>query len=593
MKRIQFLKKSNHLKRASALLAGIALYGCGPESPSDHGHEHPAENADHSHPLPHEAEGHANSAVEDEHGHDHGAEDPDDGHPHPHATDQQTETDGDSDHGHPHGAGEHENQAAGGDDHGHEHEMTVVVTRYTAKSELFMEHGALVRGMPEQLIIHLTRTSDFTPITAGSLEVRLISASGEMYSTISDSPARDGIFLPIIKPPFSGKVRMELSLNSPQLNDVHILEDVTVYASTSAVPHAAAGEENPNAISFLKEQQWVIDFANEPAVRRAVKQSIPAVATFRIPSSGQAILPAPSAGIVTFPSEGAALEAGTTVDAGQSLFFIVPDAYWREGLSQLREDYILAKSELERVERLLEQEAVSAKRVEEARIRFETLQSAIERLGGNAVSGDVSSLRAEVTAPITGTASEVFVVSGQRVGAGDPLALIVNPNRLILEAHVLPSRLPHATPITDLTFQVAGAKNPYRVSELNGQPLSRSPVASQQNGMAVVRFLLDNPDGRFIAGTKVSAHLLAGDAGEDRVAVPVSAIHEENGVPIIYVQTEGETIEKRTPRLGPTDGLFTQIQAGVDAGERVVTRGAAFIRLSSLSTTEMGHGHAH
>lgn len=471
--------------------------------------------------------------------------------------------------------------------------MTVVVTLYTAKSELFMEHGALVRGMPEQLIIHLTRTSDFTPITVGSLEVRLITASGESYSIIADKPARDGIFLPVIEPPFSGNVRMELVLTSPQLTDTQILENVTVYAGSASVPHVAEEEENPDAITFLKEQQWKIDFANEPAVRRAVKQSIPAVATFRIPSSGQAILPAPSAGIVRFPSEGETLEAGMTVVSGQSLFVIEPDAYGREGLSQLREDYRLAESELERVGRLQEQEAVSAKRVEEARIRFETLQSAIERLGGNAVPGHGSFLRGEVTAPMAGIADDVFVVSGQRVAAGDPLALIVNPERLLLEAHVLPSRLPHGKPITDLSFDVTGGGNSYRVSELNGRPLSTSPVASQQNGMAVVRFLLDNPDGRFIAGTKVSARLLAGDAGEERVAVPVSAIHEENGVPIVYVQTEGETIEKRTPRLGPTDGLFTQILSGVDTGERVVTKGAAFIRLSSLSTTEMGHGHAH
>lgn len=578
-------------------MASVALYGCGPESISDHGHEHPAGDAehpqeDHAHPHPDEAKGGRDSAAQDDHGHAHDAENTDEGHPHPHEAESQTESGGESDHPHPHGADEHEHQAAA-DDHGHEHEMTLVVTQYTEKSELFMEHGALVRGMPEQLIIHLTRTSDFTPITTGSLEVRLISASGQTYSVRADKPARDGIFLPVIQPPFAGKVRMELSLSSPQLDDVQTLEDVTVYASTSAVPHMAAEEDNSDAISFLKEQQWKIDYANEPAVRRAVKQSIPAVATFRIPASGQAILPAPSGGIVTFASEGGALEAGMMIDAGQSLFFIEPDAYWRDGLSQLREDYILAKSELERVERLQEQEAVSAKRVEKARIRFETLQSAIERLGGNANPGDVSSLRAELAAPISGIASEVLVVSGQRVAAGDPLALIVNPDRLILEAHVLPSRLPYGKPITDLAFRVAGTDKPYRVSEFNGRPLSGAPIASQQNGMAVVRFLLDNPDGRFIAGTKVSAHLLAGEASAEGVAVPVSAIHEENGVPIVYVQIEGETIEKRTPRLGPTDGLFTQILSGVDAGERVVTKGAAFIRLSSLSTTEMGHGHAH
>jgi membrane fusion protein, heavy metal efflux system len=64
-------------------------------------------------------------------------------------------------------------------------------------------------------------------------------------------------------------------------------------------------------------------------------------------------------------------------------------------------------------------------------------------------------------------------------------------------------------------------------------------------------------------------------------------------LPVVYVQTEGESFEKRNPRLGASDGVFTRVLSGIEAGERVVTEGAAFIRLASLATTEMGHGHVH
>jgi cobalt-zinc-cadmium efflux system membrane fusion protein len=62
---------------------------------------------------------------------------------------------------------------------------------------------------------------------------------------------------------------------------------------------------------------------------------------------------------------------------------------------------------------------------------------------------------------------------------------------------------------------------------------------------------------------------------------------------LVYVQSGGQTVEKRYPRLGISDGQWIEVLNGVSAGERVVTRGAQMVRLSSLGDMEMGHGHAH
>ena len=84
------------------------------------------------------------------------------------------------------------------DEHGHdghsEGPEPVVVTQYTHNSELFMAHPPLVQGEPTRLIIHLTRLSDFTPITKGSLEVRLVPAAGKPYTLTTERPARTGFF---------------------------------------------------------------------------------------------------------------------------------------------------------------------------------------------------------------------------------------------------------------------------------------------------------------------------------------------------------------------------------------------------------------
>ncbi len=423
--------------------------------------------------------------------------------------------------------------------------------------------------------------------------MRVISERGETYSVREEAPARPGIFLPVVEVPFSGQTRMEIEVASPRLEDLHRLEDVTVYASASEVPHAPHEDDDPDTISFLKEQQWQIEFANEPAAVRRVRQAIPAAVTFRYPTGGQSILPAPSAGIVRLASAENPIETGAAVTEGQLLFAVVPDSEWETGPARLREDYLLARSELDRVRRLQEQDAVSARRVEVARVRFETLQTAVERLGWDGLMEDASKLRAEAKAPISGILREVFIVPGQRVAAGDPLAKLVDPDCLILEARTPASRLSANETIADVVFQPTGDPRRYRLSELGEPPVPSTPLVGSDDNLPTVRFRLDNPDRRFLAGTRATAYLLADDGSEEGVAIPVSAIHEEDGLPVVYVQTGGESFEKRTPRLGTSDCVFTRVLSGIEAGERVVTEGGAFIRLASLATTEMGHGHVH
>lgn len=67
---------------------------------------------------------------------------------------------------------------------------------------------------------------------------------------------------------------------------------------------------------------------------------------------------------------------------------------------------------------------------------------------------------------------------------------------------------------------------------------------------------------------------------------------EDQGRKMIYVQTAGETVEKRYPYLGDSDGEWTEVISGVNLDERIVTKGTSMIRLASLGEMEMGHGHA-
>jgi membrane fusion protein, heavy metal efflux system len=59
------------------------------------------------------------------------------------------------------------------------------------------------------------------------------------------------------------------------------------------------------------------------------------------------------------------------------------------------------------------------------------------------------------------------------------------------------------------------------------------------------------------------------------------------------VQIGGESFARRPVELDIRDGEWVEVRSGVQAGERVVSRGAYLLRLAAVGGDEIGHGHTH
>jgi multidrug efflux pump subunit AcrA (membrane-fusion protein) len=77
------------------------------------------------------------------------------------------------------------------------------------------------------------------------------------------------------------------------------------------------------------------------------------------------------------------------------------------------------------------------------------------------------------------------------------------------------------------------------------------------------------------------------------VAIPRSALVDDKGVFLAFVQLAGETFERRELELGIQGDGYVQVKAGLTPGERIVTKGAYRVHLASLSGELPAHGHAH
>jgi multidrug efflux pump subunit AcrA (membrane-fusion protein) len=92
-------------------------------------------------------------------------------------------------------------------------------------------------------------------------------------------------------------------------------------------------------------------------------------------------------------------------------------------------------------------------------------------------------------------------------------------------------------------------------------------------------------------GSAVEAELLL--PGEKRgIVVPLSALLDDSGTTVGYVQLEGESFGRREVRVLRRLGNEALVD-GLRPGERLVTLGAGAVRRSSLLSAGAPEGHVH
>ena len=170
----------------------------------------------------------------------------------------------------------------------------VVETRWTGRSELFMEYPPLVEGETSRFAIHFTDLATFEPPRAGRAEVRLDGAGGEAFTV--NAPGRPGIFGVDVTPARAGRYRLSVVLDAPGLADRHDLGAVTVVTPAAAGALHAPADEEDGSIAFLKEQQWTFDFATAPAGERRIAESLLIAAEIEPRTGGRADVATPVAG---------------------------------------------------------------------------------------------------------------------------------------------------------------------------------------------------------------------------------------------------------------------------------------------------------
>jgi cobalt-zinc-cadmium efflux system membrane fusion protein len=272
----------------------------------------------------------------------------------------------------------------------------------------------------------------------------------------------------------------------------------------------------------------------------------------------------------------------------------------------------LAEAKIQLAERQADAAEADAA-VREARLRLVAAEQALANLGMPIAAEDLTGLAAEdvarrirflgipeaargglgadatstslvpVVAPLDGVVVAREVALGEQVDPGKTLFVVADVRRMSVVLALRPEDAARVAVGQTVVFRADGNED-----AVSGKVSWVSTEADEQTRTVKVRAEIDNAAGRLRAHTFGTGRIVLRES-PTAVAVPTQAIHWEGCCHVVFVRLTDEVFQTRKVQLGAHDDRFTEVLAGVAAGEVVAAEGSHVLK-SELLKSKLGAG---
>lgn len=301
------------------------------------------------------------------------------------------------------------------------------------------------------------------------------------------------------------------------------------------------------------------------------------------------------------------ISKNSNVQRGQVLFSLVNEdiplkiQQAESSIARAEAQLANAKNNYARYTRLMERDATSKEKFDEAEANYFASEAALKEAQTIKEQLLVQSARQEVIAPIDGEILILYKQLGSYVTAGTPIALIGDFSRLyfsltIDDAHA--QRIPIGEK-ADLSFNNAqrlrkAYDTEYAAGNRGGSEVFSvqlkeiSPPLSQKATLRKITLEVDNRVGLLEQQT-YSGAVLTTVLPRKFLTVPLAALID-SGRNSVFVVTPENTIERRAVETGVDDGNYVEILSGVKEGETVITSAAEGLETGMKVTVTLTGG---
>lgn len=191
---------------------------------------------------------------------------------------------------------------------------------------------------------------------------------------------------------------------------------------------------------------------------------------------------------------------------------------------------------------------------------------------------------AAIVAPFDGTIVQVNGKVGDTIAANTVVLKLVDTNVLEVDAEVDEIDAVNVRPGQEAVITVDALPN----ARLTGEVIAISPVAQIVSGLVTYELTvsIENPDDTGLKDGMTASADIDAVLAEDVVLLPKGAIKQAGSAKVVAVVTAGGETEPRVVETGASDGSFTEIVSGVEAGEVIAVN--VTIDASQLVGTDPG-----
>ena len=259
----------------------------------------------------------------------------------------------------------------------------------------------------------------------------------------------------------------------------------------------------------------------------------------------------------------------------------------RAEVQQAEAQLTFTRTELDRAERLSRQGTISERALDKAQLDIATAAAALDSARASLAVRERELQRAEaaliedessegpccteIRAPVTGRILRVLSESEQVVPAGPPLMEIGDPGDVEIVVDVLSRDAVEIKPGAQAVIDNwGGPPLPATVRRVEPSAVTKiSALGIEEQRVAVILDLNGTQgQGALGDGFRVVARITVWE-GKDLVAVPVAALFRQGSDWAVYVAANGRA-ELRLVELGRRNGAFSDVKAGLAAGEVVI-----------------------
>lgn len=475
----------------------------------------------------------------------------------------------------------------GNEDSGEKHDLEALAfTFYSDKVQLFVEFKPFVKGDTCFFAAHMTDINTYKPIEEGELKVTL-SGNAEEIINIAPKQSSPGIYRPFIVPETIGKYRLTFEFNSSKYNEKFIVEPAEVFSDKDVAIEKNPTSDNPDEITFLKEQAWKSEFGITLAAQRNFDNVIRVSGEIISSQTDEIAVNSKVSGTLRFTKS--LLSAGIQIGNGEEIAKVIGDGITTDNIKLLMVEYKnrfeKSRQDYERTKKLFQLKSVTEKEFLEVQRDFRNDSSLYYNSLNNNINGNIS-----IKSPTSGFLQEIYVTDGQHVESGQMIMKITKNQKLMVRADVPQNHSNMLNSIFSANFKSNYSDKVYEIGYLNGDFVSVGKSIKNDFFIPVYFEFINN--GEFLSGTYIEIFLKARQQ-KDAIVIPKTSVLEEQGKLFVYVQTGGESYVKRLIEVNGFDGINYSVSKGLEYGDWIVSKGAYYIKLSSMSGTLPIHGHAH